>query len=136
MLRDILLTVPQANQGPVIHMVHVCEDINAVILRLFCHLSDTLQGYGKVELWVGEDGDWHMVSTASCIAINEDSDTLLVKIPGIITPMGLGRELEALRKGRPRIPHFGQVWSPATVEVRSYFVRLLSADLLCRKCTL
>lgn len=65
-----MLTATQANEGPVIHIVHFCEDINAVILGLFSPLDDDLQGYGIVELWVAEAGDWHSVST-SCIAVGE-----------------------------------------------------------------
>lgn len=53
-------------------------------------------------------------------AVSDHNDTLLVNLPG---------KLAVLPQSVPRIPHFGQMSYPATLEVRKDAVVLLYAEL-------
>ena len=55
-------------------------------------------------MWVG-DADWRMVSIVDSFWVEAERDTVLLRLPGTVRGVGMGREIHALEcASRPRPP--------------------------------
>ncbi len=81
-----------------------------------------------MNLWLAEDAEWSVVSIEDSFWLSADYDTVLIRVPGTLHPLGLGREMHALDCKHDRPENFGDVPFKTTENVRTSNPRGAHAD--------
>ncbi len=118
--------IPQNEQPPRAHRVSFNDD-NTLQLGLHTPLDADLT-WTRVNLWLAEDAEWSVVSIEDSFWLSADYDTVLLRVPGTMHPLGLGREMHALDCKHDRPENFGDVPFKPTENVRSSTWRRPHAD--------
>ena len=100
-----------------IHRINV-NAFGLIELGLHTPFRDDCDTWTRVERWLREDREWHVVSTLRGFWPPETEDVILLRIPGVGLNIGLGRQLRRLAPPRATFDHESHIAVRTTLQVR------------------
>ncbi len=95
------------NEGPPrAHRISFNDD-NTIQLGLHTPLDDDLV-WSRVSMWLPADEEWSVVSIDDSFWLPVEYDTILLRLPGSVHALGMGREIHALECVHKRPEQFGE----------------------------
>ncbi|TFK85200.1 hypothetical protein K466DRAFT_601377 [Polyporus arcularius HHB13444] len=123
-VKILIWTRSQNEAPPRAHLVSFNDD-NTLQLVVHTPLDADLL-WNRVNMWLAEDAEWQMISVAESFWLEAEYNTVLLRIPGTIHALGLGREIHALECVDERPESFGEDPLLATDEMSNMLVHEVS----------
>ena len=85
-----------------VHRINVRNPLGNIELAKYTPLRWNFDEWLRVERWISEDREWHVVNTEAGFAPPEGTDLVLLRLPLVGITVGMGRQMNLIQPLRAR----------------------------------